>query len=178
MHLTSSQSRSLQRVSCHISDLLANKECCTGRTLSTNLKMRDPAHALRIAVKHKLHRDYLLREVWSELFNKRHARVPDSPRRSHSCYCTSRRCSRCHPRINAATPTRCCACCRVTVAWPSGSWISVDLIGNRVRCICPDERVSVSTIGDPEAQRRGPALAIFCELVCNIRYMQQARQHC
>ena len=47
-HLTSSQSRSLQRGSCRISDLLANKECCTGRTLSTNLKMRDPAHALLI----------------------------------------------------------------------------------------------------------------------------------
>ena len=39
--------------------------------------MRDPAHALRIAVKHKLHRDYLFGEVWNELFNKRHALVPD-----------------------------------------------------------------------------------------------------
>ena len=68
---------SLQGVSWRISDLLANKECCTGRTLSTNLKMRDPAHALRIAVKHKLHRDYLFGEVWNELFNKRHALVPD-----------------------------------------------------------------------------------------------------
>ena len=45
--------------------------------MSTNLKMRDPAHALRIAVKHKLHRDYLFGEVWNELFNKRHALVPD-----------------------------------------------------------------------------------------------------
>ena len=60
-----------------MSDLLANKECCTGRTSLTNLKMRDPAHALRIAVKHKLHRDYLFGEVWNELFNKRHALVPD-----------------------------------------------------------------------------------------------------
>ena len=76
-HLTSSRSRSLQRGSCRISDLLANKECCTGRTLSTNLKMRDPAHALRIAVKHKLHRDYVCCEVWNEVFNKRHALVPD-----------------------------------------------------------------------------------------------------
>ena len=39
--------------------------------------MRDPAHALRIAVKHKLHRDYLFGGVWNELFNKRHALVPD-----------------------------------------------------------------------------------------------------
>ena len=60
-----------------MSDLLANKECCTGRTSLTNLKMRDPAHALRIAVKHKLHRDDSLCEVWNELFNKRHALVPD-----------------------------------------------------------------------------------------------------
>ena len=77
LHITSSQSRSLQGVSWRISDLLANKECCTGRTSLTNLKMRDPAHALRIAVKHKLHRDYVCCEVWNEVFNKRHALVPD-----------------------------------------------------------------------------------------------------
>ena len=77
LHITSWQSRSLQGVSWRISDLLANKECCTGRTSLTNLKMRDPAHALRIAVKHKLHRDYVCCEVWNEVFNKRHALVPD-----------------------------------------------------------------------------------------------------
>ena len=38
--------------------------------------IRDPAHALRIAAK-ALHCDDLFWEVWDELFNGRHALVPD-----------------------------------------------------------------------------------------------------
>ena len=38
---------------------------------------RDAAHALRISCKSPLHLDELFGEVWEELFNKRHALVPD-----------------------------------------------------------------------------------------------------
>ena len=41
------------------------------------LLLRDPAHALRIAVKDPLHFDSLFGEVWNTLFDKRHALVPD-----------------------------------------------------------------------------------------------------
>ena len=44
-----------------------------------NLKLliRDSAHAIRIAMKDPLHHDTLFGEVWEELFDKRHAVVPD-----------------------------------------------------------------------------------------------------
>ena len=41
------------------------------------LLLRDPAHALRIAVRDPLHFDSLFGEVWNTLFDKRHALVPD-----------------------------------------------------------------------------------------------------
>jgi len=41
------------------------------------LVIRDPAHAIRIAVSKPLHADELFGEVWHELFDKRHALVPD-----------------------------------------------------------------------------------------------------
>ena len=48
------------------------------RELFPNLLLciRDPAHAIRIAVK-ALHRDDVFGEVWHELFDARHALVPD-----------------------------------------------------------------------------------------------------
>ena len=39
--------------------------------------IRDPAHAIRIAVKNSLHADACFDEVWSEMFDKRHALAPD-----------------------------------------------------------------------------------------------------
>ena len=39
--------------------------------------LRDAAHAVRIAVKNPLHIDELFGEVWTHLFDKRHALVPD-----------------------------------------------------------------------------------------------------
>ena len=39
--------------------------------------IRDPAHAIRIAVKNSLHADKCFDEVWSEMFDKRHALAPD-----------------------------------------------------------------------------------------------------
>ena len=39
--------------------------------------LRDAAHILRISVRDPLHLDRLYGEVWEELFNKRHALVPD-----------------------------------------------------------------------------------------------------
>ena len=39
--------------------------------------IRDSAHALRIAMKESLHHDAVFGEIWEELFNKRHAVVPD-----------------------------------------------------------------------------------------------------
>jgi hypothetical protein len=44
---------------------------------SVVLVIRDPAHAIRIAVKHPLHSDAVFGDVWEELFDKRHALVPD-----------------------------------------------------------------------------------------------------
>ena len=41
------------------------------------LLIRDPAHAIRIAVKNSLHADACFDEVWSEIFDKRHALAPD-----------------------------------------------------------------------------------------------------
>ena len=41
------------------------------------LLIRDSAHALRIAVKNPLYFDDLFGEVWADLFDKRHALVPD-----------------------------------------------------------------------------------------------------
>ena len=41
------------------------------------LLIRDPAHAIRIAVKKSLHADECFDEVWTELFDKRHALAPD-----------------------------------------------------------------------------------------------------
>ena len=41
------------------------------------LVIRDPAHALRSLVKNPLRCDEPFGEVWDELFNKRHALVPD-----------------------------------------------------------------------------------------------------
>ena len=41
------------------------------------LLLRDAAHALRIAIKNPLHFDDLFGEVWTHLFDKRHALVPD-----------------------------------------------------------------------------------------------------
>ena len=41
------------------------------------LLLRDTAHALRIAIKNPLHFDDLFGEVWTHLFDKRHALVPD-----------------------------------------------------------------------------------------------------
>lgn len=41
------------------------------------LVIRDPAHAIRIAIKNPLHLDEVFGKVWEELFNKRHALVPD-----------------------------------------------------------------------------------------------------
>ena len=41
------------------------------------LLLRDAAHALRIAVRNPLHIDGLFGEVWTHLFDKRHALVPD-----------------------------------------------------------------------------------------------------
>ena len=41
------------------------------------LVVRDPAHALRIAVKNPLHCDEVFGDVWEQLFDKRHALVPD-----------------------------------------------------------------------------------------------------
>ena len=41
------------------------------------LLLRDSAHALRIAIKDPLHFDELFGEVWTLLFDKRHALVPD-----------------------------------------------------------------------------------------------------
>jgi hypothetical protein len=41
------------------------------------LLIRDSAHPFRIAVKDPLHLDDLFGEVWDELFDKRHALVPD-----------------------------------------------------------------------------------------------------
>lgn len=41
------------------------------------LLLRDSAHALRIAIKDPLHFDALFGEVWTQLFDKRHALVPD-----------------------------------------------------------------------------------------------------
>ena len=41
------------------------------------LLLRDPAHALKIAVKDPLHYDTVFGEIWEELFNKRHGLVPD-----------------------------------------------------------------------------------------------------
>ena len=41
------------------------------------LLLRDAAHALRIAVQNPLHFDELAGGVWAELFDKRHALVPD-----------------------------------------------------------------------------------------------------
>ena len=39
------------------------------------LLLRDPAHALKIAVKDPLHYDTVFGEIWEELFNKRHGLV-------------------------------------------------------------------------------------------------------
>lgn len=44
---------------------------------SVVLVIRDPAHAIRISVKVPLHSDAVFGEVWTELFDKRHALVPD-----------------------------------------------------------------------------------------------------
>ena len=41
------------------------------------LLLRDPAHIIRIAMKTPLHVDSAFGEVWTELFDKRHALVPD-----------------------------------------------------------------------------------------------------
>jgi hypothetical protein len=41
------------------------------------LLIRDSAHAIRIAMKDPLHHDALFGEVWEELFNKKHAVIPD-----------------------------------------------------------------------------------------------------
>ena len=41
------------------------------------LFLRDPAHALKIAVKDPLHYDTVFGEIWTEIFDKRHALVPD-----------------------------------------------------------------------------------------------------
>ena len=41
------------------------------------LLIRDSAHATRIAVNNSLHADTCFEEVWSELFDKRHALAPD-----------------------------------------------------------------------------------------------------
>ena len=41
------------------------------------LLIRDPAHAIRIAVKNSLHADACFDEVWSEIFDKKHALAPD-----------------------------------------------------------------------------------------------------
>ena len=41
------------------------------------LLLRDSAHGIRIAVRDPLHFDDLFGEVWTELFDKRHALVPD-----------------------------------------------------------------------------------------------------
>jgi hypothetical protein len=41
------------------------------------LLLRDAAHALRIAIKNPLHFDDLFGEVWTHLYDKRHALVPD-----------------------------------------------------------------------------------------------------
>ena len=53
--------------------LLATKELFP----NVVLLLRDPAHALRIAVRDPLHFDSLFGEVWNTLFDKRHALVPD-----------------------------------------------------------------------------------------------------
>ena len=41
------------------------------------LLLRDAAHALRIAIKAPIHNDEVFGEVWHQLFDKRHALVPD-----------------------------------------------------------------------------------------------------
>ena len=41
------------------------------------LLIRDGAHALRIAIRDPLHYDSFFGEVWNELFDQRHALVPD-----------------------------------------------------------------------------------------------------
>ena len=52
---------------------LAAKELCPNIVLV----LRDGAHALRIAVRDPLHFDSLFGEVWTHLFDQRHALVPD-----------------------------------------------------------------------------------------------------
>ena len=49
------------------------------KTVFRNCKLiiRDSAHAIRIAVKKSLHADECFDEVWTELFDKRHALAPD-----------------------------------------------------------------------------------------------------
>ena len=39
--------------------------------------IRDPAHAVRLAVKQSLHSEALFNEVWNELLDARHALAPD-----------------------------------------------------------------------------------------------------
>ena len=41
------------------------------------LLLRDAAHALRIAIKEPIHNDEVFGDVWHQLFDKRHALVPD-----------------------------------------------------------------------------------------------------
>ena len=50
------------------------------KTIFRNCKLiiRDSAHAIRIAVKKSLHADECFNEVWTELFDKRHALAPDN----------------------------------------------------------------------------------------------------
>ena len=71
----------MKTVSCMAADGASNERRAVflaGRELFDRLLIviRDPAHGIRIAMK-ALHRDKLFGKVWHELFDVRHALVPD-----------------------------------------------------------------------------------------------------